>query len=126
MRRIAMRSLFVLFIVSILVAAPLVSHARTILSEDDALRVIEKLPEVQAFIKEINNAGGGVKPIIRLEGGSAAGDKSFQFYVGESHSTHNVLWKRFAVDKKTSKISVFDIMSGEYVPIGDWRKSQGR
>lgn len=115
----------ILFCISSFVCAPLISFAQTMLSESAALSMIEKLPEVQAFIKEINNAGGDVKPIIRLESGTATRDKNFQFYVGESHSTHNVLWKRFAVDKKTSKISVFDIMSGEYVPIGDWRKSQG-
>lgn len=100
---------------------PNVVLAGPVLAEDQALGLVEQVPEVHAFIMQIARAKGGVKPAIRTEEVSVASSDRFVFAVQESHPTHTVTWNRFAVMKQGGAILVLDIDTGEFIPLALWR-----
>ncbi|MFH0799221.1 MAG: hypothetical protein V2A66_03460 [Pseudomonadota bacterium] len=117
-----MKRAFILLLAPlVLFGASIISCAKVSLPETAAFGKVQNLPEVQLFMAKVNKAGNDVRPIIRQEESDASSGNLIEFYVGESHPTHNVLWNRFAVDKTTTQIFVFDAESGEYVSIEDWR-----
>ncbi|MFA5800340.1 MAG: hypothetical protein WC840_05295 [Candidatus Peribacteraceae bacterium] len=112
-----------IIIFAILLSLFSISCAKGGLTETASFSKIHKLPEVQSFIEKIGRVEG-VRPVIRQEESSAENANLFEYYVGESYPTHSVLWNRFAVDKKTSEVFVFDIESGDYISIEKWREKQ--
>lgn len=102
-----------------LLSIALMSCAKGPLSETAAFSKIQSVPEIQSFIGKVNR--DSIKPIIRQEGSAVNGNDLLEYYIGESHPTHDVLWNRFAINKKTSEIFVFDVESGDYIPLEEWR-----
>lgn len=115
-----LKTIFICTIVSLSISAN--SCAKSSLSETAALSKIESLPEIQLFVGEVKKSGTDIKPTIRQE--SVDTSDLFEYYIGESRPTHDVLWNRFAINKKTAEIFVFDVESGDYIPLGEWRNKQ--
>ena len=100
-----------------------VSCKNKMLTQEMAFKEIQSLPEVQEYTAQLREKGS--RPYVRQE----LSDKQsslMQFSVGESHPTHVIIWKRFSVDTSNGNISIFDIESGEYLPIEEWRTENKR
>ncbi len=100
-----------------------------LLSQNDAERVLLKLPEMDYWANNVRRRGRGkVRPVTAAERTPADcradGDKrlTWQFYVGESHDTHMVLWNRFRVDAASGDIYVWDPLDDSYTTLVEWRR----
>ncbi len=91
------------------------------ITNTDAFNKISNLPEVKAYFQKLGEVEKGVKPVIREESDNPDGNNLFEYYVGESHTTHSVLWNRFAVNRRSGEVFVFNQEEGEYIPINKWR-----
>lgn len=100
-----------------------------LLSQDDAELVLWKLPEVDHWANNVRRRGRGkVRPVTAAERTPADcradGDKrlTWQFYAGESHGTHMVMWNRFRVDAASGDIYVWDPLDDSYMTLVAWRR----
>lgn len=100
--------------------APLL-HAKGI-SKKEAMEMVQNLPAVQAFQKEVEKSGLKGKFIIYPEETGAA-NSLHEFYVGESLRDHTNRWNTFAVDKKSGEIFVMDMVKGKFLPYASWKKN---
>lgn len=89
-------------------------------SEKEAQQLLQNLPEVQLFYEELRKQGDDSHVVIQNESGTNA--DQYEFYVGESDSLHAVVWNRFAINKKSKKVFILDVESGEFIPIEEWRQ----
>lgn len=91
------------------------------LTQEMAVKKIQSLPEVQGYTTQLREKD--TRPFIKVE---SSNDKSssLEFSVGESHPTHTILWNRFSIDKTNGDIFIFNIESGDYIPIEEWRKKK--
>jgi hypothetical protein len=105
--------------------APSRHNARTpvLISEQQAMDAVAKLPEVQAFGAMLGRVTiGAVRLTLYCEEKPRPDDQSWQVYVGESHADHTVIWNRFRVDAKTGDVAVWDFADDGWTPSGDWRR----
>jgi len=50
----------------------------------------------------------------------------WDFYVGEEHDTHTVLWHFIQVRKQIGELFVMEPVDGQYVPLEGFRRGQSR
>lgn len=111
------------YMLCILCVVLLSGCAKGPLTEDKAFEQIRSLPEVVEHSKALRSSNRGIHLIIRHEPDyDALANEYFVYYVGEKHTAHTVFKQRFAVHKKTRDIFVIDPLSGDLIPLGEWRQ----
>ena len=105
-------------IISIISSAE-TSCTKRSLTKNEIAKKIQMLPEVQNLSSQLKEQE--VSLLIRQE----SSDSSFtEFSVGESTSTHMVLWNRFRVDNTNGDVFVFDAERGDYISLAQWRQEK--
>lgn len=94
---------------------PVETGSETAISMEEALATIEQVTEVQNFIQSLKDKPEA-KAVIRQMQPLTNNEFLYEFYVGEGHVTHTVVWKYFAVDQN-GKVFVYDPVENEYVPL---------
>ncbi len=108
-----------LFIVSIILMDT--ACKKKMFTQEEALERIQSLPEVQEYTIKLREKNS--RPLIRQESSNHQ-SSIVEFSVGESHPTHMILWNRFLIDRANGKVFIFDIESGDFIPIQQWRKKE--
>jgi len=107
---------------------PSAKPAPALLERTDAKELLFKLPEVAAWQAGVRrHSRGKVTPVCRVEQtpdeSRAAGDgAAWHFYLGESHASHNVCWRRFRIDAANGDIHIQDPVDGAYITLMEWRR----
>ena len=91
------------------------------LTQETALKQIQLLPEIQEYTTQLRKRDS--RPFIRQEPSNNQ-STSIEFSVGESHPTHTILWNRFSIDKTNGEVFIFDVESGDYFTLNEWRKKK--
>ncbi|HWR57420.1 MAG TPA: hypothetical protein VN328_00910 [Thermodesulfovibrionales bacterium] len=91
----------------------------------EAEKIIWELPEVRLRAERIRKSGA--RPFTRIESEPEAEAKpgtekaAFTIYFGEKHVTHTVREITFLVDAYTRKISVYDEVTDNIMPLEQWK-----
>jgi hypothetical protein len=106
----------------------LVSAPRQMLTEKEAFKRVEALPEFTRFVANLKKASHGRVDVIEgTEASPLPGCKAgtvecrFELYVGENHPDHTAVWERFYVDAWSGAISVYDVVTDAPISLAEWR-----
>lgn len=99
----------------------LLSCQKKNLSEKDSLQILEQLPEIKRALTQ-DRAENGPRIVVRQDKDQTVPSGLDEFYVGESHETHTTILDRYAVDRKTGEIYIYDVEEAEFVPLEQWRE----
>jgi len=100
------------------------------LTESEAMDRIAALPEYERWAEAVRtNSGGKVHPVFLVEerpagNGGPEGSSCWEFRLGESHEDRLVTWQYMVVDARSGKVSVMDLVDGQYVPLDQWRRGE--
>jgi tetratricopeptide (TPR) repeat protein len=101
------------------------AEKRTLISPDDAERIVWELPEVKLRADQIRKAGARpfTRVIAKPEPDPKPGNSQslYTIYFGEDKGTHTVSLTTFVVEGYTRAVSVYEVVTDSTMPLEEWR-----
>ena len=102
------------------------TEAEATITQEQAMDAIYALPEVAQWSARVRKAGAIPTCDTRLEETDSGGVQPYLFDLAESRGKRKLLWNRFRVDAVTGKISIYQMVTDEFIPIDLWRVKLGQ